>query len=435
MAETFRPPQSVRDEAKQALVWIEAGKAGDGFTDVGRKRASDLATGKPLSFETVLRMYSFLKRHEVDKSAEGFNTGEDGLPSAGRVAWGAWGGDAGLAWATKIRQQIENNARSLLAHPVQSRAETLDVSPVKEIKTMSETRAPLDGQTVYGENAYSMADSVLACDAAIDAAQSLLEQVMLNSPVVAQAYYLLCAADAALDPIIDALGLSDPDEEIAQTEPAPTPMAQEVLDDVPMMSVYSSTPEAEARATLLAAAERLTMTAEVRAIATDDGSLRIGGYAALFNTEASDLPFREVIAPGAFTRSIENNDPVFLLINHDTDQLPLASSQSRTLTLTQDDKGLRIDATLDPSNPRAQELASALTRGDVDKMSFAFSIAPGGETREAGLRTLTDLNLFEVSVVTFPAYDSTSVGMRSSDVLDLELRRRALSLKMKMQNL
>jgi HK97 family phage prohead protease len=96
-----------------------------------------------------------------------------------------------------------------------------------------------------------------------------------------------------------------------------------------------------------------------------------------------------------------------------------------------------MEATLDPSNPRAAELASALTRGDVDKMSFAFSVAPGGDTREEGLRTLTDLNLFEVSVVTWPAYDASSVGMRSEDSVEdeLELRKRKLALKFKLDSL
>jgi hypothetical protein len=84
MAETFRPPQGVRDEASRALTWIADGKAGSGFTDVGRKRASDLAAGKPVSLDVILRMYSFFARHEVDKQGQGFNPGDDGYPSAGR---------------------------------------------------------------------------------------------------------------------------------------------------------------------------------------------------------------------------------------------------------------------------------------------------------------------------------------------------------------
>ena len=187
----------------------------------------------------------------------------------------------------------------------------------------------------------------------------------------------------------------------------------------------------------LATAERITMTAEVRTMDTTDGSLRIGGYAATFNSEATGLNFREVIAPGAFKRTLATDNPVFLHINHDMEQLPLASTKSGTLSLSEDATGLRMDAQLDPSNPRAQELASALRRGDVDKMSFAFTVEPGGEVREEGLRTLTDLHLYEVSVVTLPAYDSTTVGMRSAEeeTEDLELRKKMLALKLAQRKL
>jgi hypothetical protein len=187
----------------------------------------------------------------------------------------------------------------------------------------------------------------------------------------------------------------------------------------------------EERKTAIRSAERITMNAEVRAVATEDGTLKISGYAATFNNEATGLNFREVIAPGAFKRTLQSENPIFLLINHDMEQLPLASTRSGTLVLTEDKVGLRMDATLDPLNPRAAELASALSRGDVDKMSFAFTVAPGGDTRSEGLRTLTDLDLYEVSVVNLPAYDATSVGLRSEQEENLDIRKRKLALKFK----
>lgn len=186
----------------------------------------------------------------------------------------------------------------------------------------------------------------------------------------------------------------------------------------------------EERKSMIASAERITMTAiEMRATKTEDGQIRIAGYPATFNNEATGLNFREVIAPGAFKRTLESGNPVYLLVNHDTESLPLASTQSGTLRLSEDKIGLRMEADLDPKNPRVQELASALERGDVNKMSFAFTVAPGGDTREDGLRTLNDVDLFEVSVVTFPAYDATSVGMRSENGEDLTLRARLLKAK------
>ena len=77
-----------------------------GGTLVGVARANQLIKRERLSEQTVLRMFSFFSRHEVDKQAEGFRPGEDGYPSPGRVAWGLWGGDPGFSWARAKRRQI-----------------------------------------------------------------------------------------------------------------------------------------------------------------------------------------------------------------------------------------------------------------------------------------------------------------------------------------
>lgn len=101
-AETFTPPKAVRSAARRSLDWIAEGKAGSGFTGVGRARANQLASGEQVTMATLKRMKSFFSRHEVDKDAVGFSQGEKGYPSAGRVAWDAWGGDAGFAWAESL---------------------------------------------------------------------------------------------------------------------------------------------------------------------------------------------------------------------------------------------------------------------------------------------------------------------------------------------
>ena len=104
---TYVPPQGVREAARRALDWIEEGKQGSGFTSVGRRRAQQLAAGEKVSRDTVLRMKSFLARHAVDRKAEGFNRGEKGYPSAGRVAWDAWGGDEARTWVNGILSSVE----------------------------------------------------------------------------------------------------------------------------------------------------------------------------------------------------------------------------------------------------------------------------------------------------------------------------------------
>jgi hypothetical protein len=104
MAETYKPTDGMASAARRALKWKEEGKAGG--TLVGMARANQLKDREPLSASTVLRMHSFFSRHEVDKRATGFSSGEEGFPSAGRVAWDLWGGDGGQTWASQKRDQI-----------------------------------------------------------------------------------------------------------------------------------------------------------------------------------------------------------------------------------------------------------------------------------------------------------------------------------------
>jgi HK97 family phage portal protein len=103
----FVPNQGMKEAAQRALDWKAEGRAGG--TRVGLARANQIVNGDKLSEETILRMYSFFSRHEVDKEAEGFSQGEDGFPSPGRVAWDLWGGDAGFAWATAKRDQMQGS--------------------------------------------------------------------------------------------------------------------------------------------------------------------------------------------------------------------------------------------------------------------------------------------------------------------------------------
>lgn len=106
MTETYKPTEGMASAARRALKWHEEGHAGG--TLVGLSRANQLKNLEPLSEDTVLRMYSFFSRHEVDKQATGFNSGEEGFPSKGRVAWDMWGGDGGFSWSTQHRNHIMN---------------------------------------------------------------------------------------------------------------------------------------------------------------------------------------------------------------------------------------------------------------------------------------------------------------------------------------
>ena len=98
------PTDGMVTEAKRGLAWRKEHNRGG--TAVGVARANSIIAKENLSISTIKRMYSFFSRHEVDKRAEGFSPGEKGYPSAGRIAWALWGGDAGFSWSKKKRQQI-----------------------------------------------------------------------------------------------------------------------------------------------------------------------------------------------------------------------------------------------------------------------------------------------------------------------------------------
>lgn len=110
MTQTYKPTEGMATAAKRALAWKEEGRPGG--TLVGLARANQLKDREPLSEDVVLRMYSFFSRHEVDKQATGFSSGEEGYPSKGRVAWDLWGGDGGYSWSTTKRDQIMRDRES-----------------------------------------------------------------------------------------------------------------------------------------------------------------------------------------------------------------------------------------------------------------------------------------------------------------------------------
>lgn len=93
----LKPTAAMKREAERGLAWRQ--EYNRGGTAVGVARARDISNGVELSPRTVRRMYSYFSRHEVDKQGQGFSPGEDGYPSAGRIAWALWGGDPGYSWA------------------------------------------------------------------------------------------------------------------------------------------------------------------------------------------------------------------------------------------------------------------------------------------------------------------------------------------------
>ena len=170
--------------------------------------------------------------------------------------------------------------------------------------------------------------------------------------------------------------------------------------------------EEDSRSKMTKKIERRTFTIKnVEARQAEDGTMRLSGYAAVFNDDSVPLPFIERIAPGAFRKTLTETPDVRLLINHEG--LPLARTKNGTLRLKEDEAGLYMDADL-PDTQAARDLYTLVERGDVDQMSFAFRVIRQKWNEGRTERTLTELSLADgdVSVVTYPAYPTTTVEAR-----------------------
>ncbi len=152
---------------------------------------------------------------------------------------------------------------------------------------------------------------------------------------------------------------------------------------------------------------------------TQDGMV-FEGYAAIFDAPSEPLPFREKIQRGAFGKSLRARSDIKLLWNHDAGQV-LASTRAKTLSLVEDERGLKVTASL-PNTTLGRDTAELLRRGDVDSMSFGFSVIKDSWNAEGSERTLNSVRLHEVSIVAWPAYTATA-GTTSVRAFDVTAQR------------
>jgi len=142
------------------------------------------------------------------------------------------------------------------------------------------------------------------------------------------------------------------------------------------------------------------------------------GVAVSYDTPSAPIGgFIEVIKPGAFTRSLANGADVKCLVNHDPNKI-LGRRKNGTLTLTDTPAGLAFRCQLDSRNSSHADAYNSVKRGDMDECSFAFTATKQQWNADRTRRTITEADLFDVSVVCYPAYDKgTAVQARSNMVV------------------
>jgi HK97 family phage prohead protease len=153
---------------------------------------------------------------------------------------------------------------------------------------------------------------------------------------------------------------------------------------------------------------------EVRA---EGDGMSFTGYASVFNSPSEDLGgFVEYVAPGAFKRSLQSRNEVKLLWNHDSGE-PLASLRGGTMQLVEDSRGLKVTASL-PNTTRGRDVAELLRSKVISSMSFGFNVIKDSWASDGKTRTLESVRLFEVSIVSFPAYEATTAQVRSAQTIN-----------------
>jgi len=165
----LKPTEAMAKEAQRGLDWRK--EHGRGGTEVGVARARQLINRQELSAETVRRMHSYFSRHEVDKQGEGFTPDEDGYPSAGRIAWALWGGDAGQSWARSKDRQLDNiddegqralsgSAQTMVENKVKEHNEEYGDTPSKRVTVGMLSKVYERGIGAYKTNPQSVRPSV-----------------------------------------------------------------------------------------------------------------------------------------------------------------------------------------------------------------------------------------------------------------------------------
>jgi HK97 family phage prohead protease len=200
-----------------------------------------------------------------------------------------------------------------------------------------------------------------------------------------------------------------------------------LMDKIDKAVAISQTIDMQKRNTILKEMDRqtenrsFTFSAVEQRNDDDKDTLLFTGYASVFNkgygVRDQRGQYTQTIKPGAFKKTLKEQDDVRFLVNHDG--IPLARTSSGTLELEEDDYGLFVKAELDPSNPTVAEIASAMKRGDLNEMSFAFAaIRDDFDAREEN-REVTEARLFDVSVVTYPANPWAGAKLRGVELDNL----------------
>jgi len=433
-------PEYMRDAAARGLEYYSEGLGGDGLVERTIREARLMVEGT-VSDDKWIRIAAWIARHLDDLDAPDANPDSEGYPSAGVVAHLLWGSGPSKAAAQRALEYAE----SVVAR----------IRKEQDMETNA-TRAALNELAVGDWVSWNVLDPEIAATVVeVSDDQAVLALYEFEDGIFQPTEYVMPLNIFKLERIpkpemvAEKLPeMQDHPEEQPTDEPAdPTSdikaKAEQIIAKIDAMneSEPMTEPVIANRDKWLSAAWKIkarlegsegrsldgkeVRSAHVELRAEGDGR-SFTGYAALFNQPSLPLPFTEIVKPGAFKRSLQSRNRMMLLWNHDTSN-PLASTRNGSLQLTEDERGLKVTATL-PQTSLGNDIAVLVRDGVIDAMSFGFSVRKDSWSQDGQTRYLEDVSLYEVSLVSTPAYEQTSgtVSVRSTDGISADALADAL---------
>ncbi len=367
MAVDLQPTEEMAAEAERGLDWRE--EFGRGGTAVGVARARDISNRVNLSPDTVRRMVSYFARHEVDKQGEGFSPGEEGYPSAGRIAWALWGGDPGQAWANR-------------------KAEQLDAEEERAVNVLHSEKCP---------------DTTAHMDKLDHIETEVRHVVSVMTGDGATVSVTITETDNSVE--------SETETEALEAEDADEALAP-VTDDERPVDAYGKEPDDEdykGPGARKGPTERLFRTATFERASMVEGDRRV---TLAFSSEAGvDRAYGvEVLdhSPGAMNSSFIGSGRAPLLVDHDmTDQVGVV--EGITLGV---DRVARATVRFGRS-ARAEEILQDVRDGIRSNVSVGYIVdemVQDGERDGREVYRATSWTPLEISIVSIPADASVGVG-------------------------
>ncbi len=437
-ADGFSPNEAMAREATRGLEWRD--EFSRGGTEIGVARARDIKNRRNLSLDTVKRMVSYFARHEVDKQGQGFSPGEDGYPSAGRIAWALWSGDPGRAWAEAIVAKIDDKKSS--ASLFFSHLRTLSATGSKAavlsffddcvvtfdkmtsragfkfmrdevlISSTLEVLATWHRLKVNGVDATSVATKMIDMKSGWDWADDLLVRKSMSwdglftSPNTYKSEIPISTAVFCSSPI-PAIVLAK-----ALVDLFPESFSSTLQSNLRCVSPQSVSQARKEVNTMIGEIQHKNVSLTLKREPDNDGVFE--GYASVFGVVDQGM---DVVERGAFRKSLGSRK-VKMLWQHDMSQ-PIGVWDD----IYEDERGLFVRGRLLKEVEKGREAMALLRAGAIDSMSIGYRTMEAIPEGDGRVRKLMEVDLFEISLVTFPMLPDAKVTNVKSITTERDFER------------